>query len=307
MAFFGVDESGQVMLKILPMKNLLVSLIGLTVVSPLVAQSSPRHFTLPHALREASGLYIESPDKMWWHNDSGGEPVLYATDGQGNLVDSVRIRGASNRDWEDITVDMDGTLYIGDFGNNRNNRQDLTIYIWQPETAKLDSISFSYPEQRAFPPERKDWNFNMEGFFWANDTLHLFTKNQIRYGTDVTRHYVLTDEPGTQQAILIDSLYLKDRVVTAAALSPQGDRVALVAYTYGRILGIFPKSRASLFIFSDFPGLHYLQGHMDTYRLWSWPASQYEAVDFLNNDTVLVGSEAVVFRKARARRVPLMH
>jgi sugar lactone lactonase YvrE len=34
----------------------------------------------------------------------------------------------TNIDWEDITKDKDGNLYVGDFGNNDNERKDLCIY-----------------------------------------------------------------------------------------------------------------------------------------------------------------------------------
>jgi hypothetical protein len=59
-----------------------------------------------------------------------------------------------NIDWEDITKDKDGNLYVGDFGND-NERKDLCIY-------KIDKKSlttkapfqptkfFAYPEQKIF-------------------------------------------------------------------------------------------------------------------------------------------------------------
>lgn len=269
---------------------------------PLQAQQAPKKIKLPKALEEASGLYIESPDKLWWHNDSGGKPRLLATDSEGNIVDSIYLNGIQNRDWEDISVDDEGNLYIGDVGNNRNNRKDLTIFILNRATGNLDSISYHYPEQKSFPPAQENWNFNMEGFFWANDSLYLFTKNRIGRGTDVTRQYVLPDQPGRYAATLVDSLQLDDRVVTAAAMSPDGTKAALVAYTF-RVKPI-PRSQATLYIFTDFPAGRYLQGTMTSYPLRSWPwLTQYEAVDFWDNDTVIVGSEAAGLRAARAIKV----
>lgn len=283
------------------MKYLVLFFLTLPVFS-LHAQQAPKKIKLPKVLEEASGLYIESPDKLWWHNDSGGEPRLFATNSDGIIVDSIELKGIQNRDWEDITVDDAGNLYIGDFGNNRNQRQDLTIFILNRVTGNLDSISYHYPEQTGFPPAPEAWNFNMEGFFWANDSLYLFTKNRIGKGNDVTRQYVLPDLPGQYAATLVDSLQLDDRVVTAAAISPDGSKAALAAYTFR--MKPFPRSEATLYIFTDFPAHRYLQGTMTTHKLRSWPLpTQYEAVDFWDNETVLVGSEAVGFRSARARRV----
>lgn len=285
------------------MRYLIALLFGIPVFS-LQAQQAPKKIKLPHILEEASGLYIESPGKLWWHNDSGGEPRLMATDNKGTVTDSIWLDGIQNRDWEDITADDAGNLYIGDFGNNRNQRQDLTIFILNKESGGLDSIRYHYPEQKGFPPAPEAWNYNMEGFFWANDNLHLFSKNRIGQGNDVTRHYVLSDQPGEYAAILVDSLQLDDRVVTAAAISPDGSKAALVAYTFR--MKPFPRSEATLYIFTEFPEDRYLQGTMTTFRLRSWPLpTQYEAVDFWDNETVLLGSEAVGFRSARARRVKI--
>ncbi len=113
------------------------------------AQQLPKRFKLPDIHSEASGLFIEAPDKLWWHNESGGEPTLCLTDCHGQLLDSLRTEGAVHRDWEDVTLDPNGNWYLGDFGNNRNNRQDLTIYIWNTASGKSESIRFAYLNLRA--------------------------------------------------------------------------------------------------------------------------------------------------------------
>lgn len=73
------------------------------------AQQLPKRFKLPDIHSEASGLFIEAPDKLWWHNESGGEPTLCLTDCHGQLLDSLRTEGAVHRDWEDVTLDPMGT------------------------------------------------------------------------------------------------------------------------------------------------------------------------------------------------------
>lgn len=287
--------------------QLLLSLLVFLIASvPAFSQTLPRTFTLPDQLEEASGLLIENQEILWWHNDSGGDPILYGTNVKGEIVDSVVVKGAVNRDWEDLTADGDGNWYIGDFGNNRNNRKDLTIYRLQRESGELDSTRFSYPRQTAFPPSWEQANFNMEGFFHHNDELHLFTKNAIGRGNDVTRHYTLPEAPGVYNAILVDSLYLRDRVVTAAAISPDGKKVAILTYTFGMIMGIFPKSKTSLFIFEDFPKGRFLQGKMQTYQIRRWPMpDQYEAVDFWDNETVIIASEKTLNKPARGKIIRL--
>lgn len=271
------------------------------------SQNKPKkRFCLPPELPEVSGLYYAGPDSLWWHNDSGAEPILYLTDRRGKLKQTLPVPAALNRDWEDLTADSQGNLYIGDFGNNRNARRDLCIYIFHPSTGALDSIRFRYPDQEAFPPPPAHASFDMEGFFWHRDSLHLFSKNRIPHGNYYTKHYVLPAQAGNYTAILRDSVYLKKRVVTAAALSPDEDTAVLLAYWYKIFLGFIPITKTSIFLFEDFPGSNFLQG---SYRRRRVPQcilpKQYESIDFLNPGRVYIASERVRFLRQRGRVVRL--
>ena len=268
-------------------------------------QKAPRCFRLPALLPEVSGLYLQSPDSLWWHNDSGGLPTLYCTDARGRLLDTLRL-AAHNRDWEDLTADDAGNFYIGDFGNNSNARRDLQIYIYNPTRGQLDSIQFSWPDQSAFPPPEAQRNFDAEGFFWFRDSLHLFSKDHYRYGHSLTKHYVLPARPGPQRALLRDSLVLPRRVVTAAAISPDGQTVALLSYTFRKILGFIPWSAATIFYFRDFEGSHFLQGKRYRRRAPSFLlATQFESLDFLDNRRVYIASEKTLHIRQKAKRVKL--
>lgn len=68
----------------------------------------------------------------WWtagaHNDSGNATAFSEINPESGLViRTITPTGAHNRDWEDAASTGD-TLFIGDFGNNSNNRTDLGIY-----------------------------------------------------------------------------------------------------------------------------------------------------------------------------------
>ena len=84
---------------------------------------------LPAELTESSSLEIDSTGNFWSSNDSGGEPILYHFNDNGELLHTVRITNHSNHDWEDISLVGDSIIYIGDFGNNLNDRQNLRILI----------------------------------------------------------------------------------------------------------------------------------------------------------------------------------
>ncbi len=268
-------------------------------------KTNKKCFKLPPLLQEVSGLYLQDAQTFWWHNDSGAAPHLYKTDGRGNPTDTVALPTLKNNDWEDLTHDPTGNLYIGDFGNNGNRRRNLQIYIYHPQTKVLDSILFTYPDQTAFPPaDKAHWNFDMEAFFWHNDQLHLFSKNRVGVGNHYCKHYTLSDQPGDQVATLVDSIYLKKRVVTAAAISPDGKTVALLAYDYKKLFGFFPTSAASIFYLTDFKDNRFLKGRLRKRRAPSFIlATQFEALDFLDDDTLYIASEQTKFIRPKARRV----
>jgi hypothetical protein len=96
-------------------------------------------------LQEASGLAcsLQSPDLFWTHNDSGGQPVLYAIDSTGHFRGSVRLAGVKNVDWEDIasfTLDGRAWLLVADVGDNNANRHNCMLHvIAEPDPAMLSA------------------------------------------------------------------------------------------------------------------------------------------------------------------------
>jgi hypothetical protein len=181
----------------------------------------------------------------------------------------------TNTDWEDLAQDRSGALYIGDFGNNRNQRRDLAIYrlTLGQGSAKIDTIAFQYPDQHQFPPRRGRRNFDCEAFFWHNDTLHLFSKD--RSLQQWTKHYTLPARPGRHVATLHDSLRL-NRPITAADISPDGRTVALLGY-------------GGVFLIAWQPGRRLFDGPK---RFRALPTSgQAEGLVFVNDSTFVVSNE----------------
>ncbi|MEG2510658.1 MAG: hypothetical protein RSA74_14500, partial [Chryseobacterium sp.] len=85
-------------------------------------------FSLPKKLKEVSGIALSQDQKtIWAIEDAGNKNVVYGLNRQGELVNDVLVENAQNNDWEDITKDAAGNIYIGDFGNNENDRQNLSI------------------------------------------------------------------------------------------------------------------------------------------------------------------------------------
>jgi hypothetical protein len=284
-----------------PKSAIFISLVLATLMLASCAPRPPKKIQLPPTLAEASGLVIAS-DQFWWHNDSGDGPFLYRTNGGGEVVrkDSIGRRAV---DFEDMCHDDAGNFYVGDFGNNAGRRKSLVIYRYDTASLRTDTIHFTYPGQDG-SGILNPGNYNCEAMVFADDYLHLFTKD-ILFGDRpwMTYHYRLPARPGRHVAELVDSLRIPRRVVTAAALDRERGELVLTAYTFQRALGFLPSGSASLITIKDFPKGRFLRGKLRRRNIsWTWP-TQFEAVDFYDDRWLYVASEANRVRKhALARR-----
>jgi len=121
------------------------------------------------AIREASGI-VQSrrhPGIFWVHNDSGNRPALFAVRRDGSLVHEFAV-AALNVDWEDIAIDDEGQLYIGEIGNNFNLLPLRAIYrVEEPDPIKpaTDPLPVTAASYYRFPPKGR---FDAEALFLQN-------------------------------------------------------------------------------------------------------------------------------------------
>ncbi len=176
---------------------------------------------------ESSGLEASTDGNFWTHPDAGNEAVLYKVNQSGELLETMNVQGAKNNDWEDVARGNDGFLYIGDMGNNENTRQDLQILKVDEKSKKVvGTIPFKYADQTEFPPSKENQNFDVEGFLMHNNAFYLFTKNRGK--GDWVKLYKVANQPGAQQTVSpIDSVQISTKI-TAADISPDGKRIALL-------------------------------------------------------------------------------
>ncbi|HLG40809.1 MAG TPA: T9SS type A sorting domain-containing protein [Chitinophagaceae bacterium] len=246
---------------------------------------------LPSVISESSGLERTGTNCFWSHNDSGGQPELYNFDSSGTLLRTLLISNATNVDWEELTTDTAGNLYIGDFGNNNCNRQDLVIYkIINPDSVTGNSVTaeaihFTYPDQYAFPPHPSLRNFDMESMITVNDSLYLFTKNQTSPCNGYTKVYRLPLDSGTYVAQLVDSFLIG--VGSTDGYSITGARITR---DYDTLLLI---SHERIWIFSGFTGTRFFSGISMEY-LFSGSSSNKEGVCFGSGSNVYLSDEFTV-------------
>lgn len=243
-------------------------------------------FDLPIALNEVSGIET-SPNNVliWMVNDSGNAAILYGLDLQGNTKRAITIE-AKNRDWEDLTIDKKGNIYIGNFGNNDNDSKGLSIYkisadsiATNKNSLKPEVISFTYPEQKKFPPKKKNRHFDCEAFFHFNDALYLFTKsrNPKKYGK--TNLYKLPAKVGNYKAKFLDTFETCDDSecwVTAADINDSATKMVLL-------------TENSVFVFSKFKDDSFFKSEYKRYKFTY--NSQKESVAFKNDSTLYIADE----------------
>lgn len=245
--------------------------------------------TLPTAITESSGLATVN-QQIWTHNDSGNKAELYQVNTAAEeLIHTIHINDAHNRDWEDLAID-DAYLYIGDFGNNGGNRQDLQIYKIarsQVNTNVSDAditqtLSFHFEDQTTFDNEAYQHDFDCEAMIAHQNSLYLFSKNHKSQDCNLYR-LSKTDSMGV--AMKIDSFDTRG-TITAADYQQDSNVLALLGYEF--IEG--DDMPAFLWLFYDFAGADFFQGKSAYVDLKL--NSQAEGITFTDSLEVLISTEA---------------
>jgi len=285
--------------------------IGLCSVLPALALPAlagigelERIATLDHGpMSETSGLARSSqPGIFWAHNDSGDNARLFAINLKGKPVipdflakryrdgswPGLTVFNAWNIDWEDIAA-ADGMLYIADVGNNSNARRDLGVYVLPepnplavPEARALTYLPVRYPDQDTFPAT--EWHFDCEAVFVADGKLHFLTKHR-KPGEQAgwqpgTKLYRL-DTNYTDRDNVLTLVSRRDDIVlpTAAELSPDGNRLAVLTY-----IAVWVFERPA-------DGVNWLAGAAVTYPINRLVTKIVEAVAWRDDETLLIANE----------------
>lgn len=240
---------------------------------------------LPEEVRETSGVAASRayPGAFWTHNDSGGDSAVFAIDSTGTLLGRVRLRGAGNRDWEDIAVapctpgGADDCLFIGDIGDNSERRERVVIYRVREPDPRTDSVSRNVERLEATYPEGAR---DAEALFVTDRGVHLVTKGRSQ-SIELFR-LAPPYRPGRQVGLqrvqeIAPPPTSVSAQVTAAAASPDGRTIVIRTYA----------------------GLRFFEDDGDTLRAlgsaadFAWPEQpQGEGVDFAADGRLILTGEA---------------
>ncbi|MDX9754775.1 MAG: hypothetical protein RBU29_12495 [bacterium] len=221
-------------------------------------------------VNELSGVIPASIAGYWGINDSGNSSSLYCFNSQGALLHEIPLKKVNNVDWEAITRDQDGYLYIGDFGDNDAQRKTYTIHkihethalAQKGETTK--TYTFRYEDRKSR---------NCEAFFVQNGRLYLISKEP--------------KESDTPSLFCIDSLQEKGPAI-ARRVGPMAitGRVTDVAYSSTHNL-VVVLTKKQFFTFSFQQERDLLQAPQNTQ---SFKLGKCEGICF-DGDTMILTNE----------------
>jgi len=106
------------------------------------------------SLNEISGVALPGDGLLWVIEDSGNAPIVYGLDGTGAVKVRAPVAGVPDTDWEEIAAGPCGTggtcLYIGDVGDNREQRKSVSVLRIPVPTADApvtpEILRFTYPD-----------------------------------------------------------------------------------------------------------------------------------------------------------------
>ncbi|NND11778.1 MAG: hypothetical protein EX254_01225 [Flavobacteriaceae bacterium] len=231
---------------------------------------------LPGHLTEVSAVEtIIASNLIWVIEDSGNKNVLYGLNQKGKITQEIKISNARNEDWEDLTADKDGNIYIGDFGNNTRRRNVFAIY--KVNRANLSEASIN-AEVISFelPPKLKREDF--EAFFIHDNNFYILGKDP--------RKSIMIKVPnkiGDHTAELVSEFNLKGKhnSVTSADISNDGKTIVLLNHD-------------KVWKLSGFSDNDFFSGTIESIPLDH--NTQKEGVCFKSDDTIYVTDELNGFR-----------
>ncbi|MAO08719.1 MAG: hypothetical protein CL596_08415 [Alteromonas sp.] len=227
---------------------------------------------LPDSLKELSAAeVIEGTNIVWSVEDSGHDPIVYGFDTKtGELLKTLEVKNAKNEDWEDLTSDKKGNLYVGDFGDSRGKKDDYIIYklndiLNADQTIEAEKIVFTLP--------KKQKRLDFEAFFIYKDFFYLFSKE---HGT--VPMFKIPNKVGEHEAKLVKTFKLdaKGTLITSADINKDENEMVLLNHDQVWVLSNFTSED----FFSE--EVRLIPLHHNT---------QKEGVCYLTDQTLLITDE----------------
>jgi len=181
-------------------------------------------------ITESSGVAASRrhPGVFWTHNDGGGakRQVLFAMTRDGKGIAAYPVTDVTIQDWEDIAIDDQGHLFIGDIGNNDERRRELAVYQVdepEPKAGRGGALHPTASWQLRFPGEP----FDCESLFVWDTQGYVVSKVFNDKPAQIFR-FPLKGASGPITLELVATTKIESPV-TGADISSDGRLLALVA------------------------------------------------------------------------------
>ena len=164
---------------------------------------------------------------LWVIEDAGNKAEVFGLNINGGIEKTIKIKNVQNKDWEDLTSDFHGNLYIGDFGNNNGKRRAFSI-LKVSDINTIKSVTEASIIDFRLPKGMKSKDF--EAFFLWNGNFYIFSKERKKAVVVKVPNII-----GTHRATVVAHYYLKGKEtrVTSADISEDGKTIVLL--NHGRV------------------------------------------------------------------------
>lgn len=113
-------------------------------------------YKIPKALNNVAGIWSSSTGKLFGINGKRSAPVVLNFDTLGRVEKMTFVTNAANLNWQDITPDNEGNLYIADIGNDNYKREHFQLYkikeddLLNKERVTAQKIDFTVSKGSSF-------------------------------------------------------------------------------------------------------------------------------------------------------------
>ncbi|MFH1737642.1 MAG: hypothetical protein ABIH23_01450 [bacterium] len=181
-------------------------------------------------LDEFSGVTrAESPGEYWGLSDD--KACVCRFNDQGQILQTVVLAPEEPDDWEALTSDAEGYLYVGVIGNNNYSERDYRILMFPEPGPEISEIQEYGTLHFRFDGEM---NYDCDSLFMLDGELYVITKPPFassKFPTQSPKVFRIPQSAGEQTAVAEEvGLFSNPGRPTDAAYSPENGMLAVLSY-----------------------------------------------------------------------------
>lgn len=129
---------------------------------------------LSNNLKELSGFAKDTKGEFIWAIGDKDETVVKIGINL-KTIEKFTVSGIINKNWEALTFDNDGMLWILDIGDNKNNRKHVEFHKINPIAAKDNILMVERTYKVTYPEKQLD----VEAGFFHNNRIYLVERDNF--------------------------------------------------------------------------------------------------------------------------------